>query len=287
MTRWKKKYPANFFFLCRKAMILPHTGRVLFHQSLQFKVFLDTKIVSKYHYKKAFKKGRFFCWWLEFLRNILVRNWYLLEYFRSDFETFVSINSLKNCYIWVCSLCFISPQRKELFKSIGISLKWVILFRKNTLNLVKLKEPIYIYFQRNMKNLPHPFNPNKPYLRPQFNSSFVSVKSSTPWKVIEKFSIFTSRDCSWDAKTPVHERFDKSNFTPAPFSVPFELSTPFSVAWTAGFGFPLDWAAAFFFAWRFFAASEGIFVCFDSGLLKENSVISSHECKQKFFTIAP
>ena len=57
----KKKYPANFFFLCRKAMILPHTGRVLFHQSLQFKVFLDTKIVSKYHYKKAFKKGRFFC----------------------------------------------------------------------------------------------------------------------------------------------------------------------------------------------------------------------------------
>lgn len=48
MTRRKKKYPANFFFLCRKAMILPHTGRVLFHQSLQFKVFLDTKIGSKY-----------------------------------------------------------------------------------------------------------------------------------------------------------------------------------------------------------------------------------------------
>lgn len=37
----KKKYPANFFFY----LIL----EVLFHQSLQFKVFLDTKIGSKYH----------------------------------------------------------------------------------------------------------------------------------------------------------------------------------------------------------------------------------------------
>ena len=111
---------------------------------------------------------------------------------------------------------------------------------------------------KHSSNLPHPFSPKKPYLRPQFNSSFVSVKSSTPWKVMEKFSIFTSRDCSCEAKTPVHERFDKSNFTEAPFSVAREFSTPFSVASVVGFGLPLDWAAAFFFAWRFFAASEGI-----------------------------
>lgn len=104
-------------------------------------------------------------------------------------------------------------------------------------------------------NLPHPFSPNNPYLRPQFNSNFVSVKSSTPWNVIEKLSIFTSRDSSCDAKTPVQERFDKPVLADAPFFTTFESSTPFSAA---GLVFPLDCKAAFFLAWRFFAASEGI-----------------------------
>ena len=117
---------------------------------------------------------------------------------------------------------------------------------------------------------PQPLSPNKPYLRPQFNSNFVSVKSSTPWNVIEKFSIFKSRDCGCDAKTPVHERFDKSNLTDAPSSVVFEWSTPFSVVSAAGFGFPLDCAAAFFFAWRF------------SPLLKAWFTFCAKNSKEKF-----
>lgn len=55
----KKKYPANFFFLCRKAMILLQTVRVLFHQSLQFKVFLISKLVPNIIRKKHLKRVDF------------------------------------------------------------------------------------------------------------------------------------------------------------------------------------------------------------------------------------
>ncbi len=81
-------------------------------------------------------------------------------------------------------------------------------------------------------NLPQPFGPMRPYLHPTLRLRFVSTSISAPWKVMERFIMWTSLLSGCDASTPVTALFfacrsNSSNSRAIPFTASW--SSPLTV----------------------------------------------------------